>query len=455
MSAPSEIEKIVAWCAKAGSFGETALERATHAFTDTLGCILAGANDPSTLAARNAFASGMGSSKSAVVGGGRMAPAQAALINAVAAHALDYDDNFHGATSHASAVQVPALLATAQAYNRSGRALLEAYIIGLEAQTWVSSGVNPSHYTAGWHATSTVGCIGTAAGVARLIGLDETGIAHALSIAVSMASGVKGQFGTPTKPLHAGLAARNAIEAAQLSASGMSGRLDVLESAQGFKVLYGGDYPRGWEDTDKARASGSLAIETFGLATKRHPCCGATHRGIDAVLDLKAKHGFAAEDVEKIEIIVTQAHARNLSYTRPENEMQARFSMQYAVALALLEGALKLSDFTQAGVDRPHVRALLPLTEISSYDDETERKATGRLPHRISIRLKDGRHFEDIRHQAKGDASIPFNDEERRLKFLDCLHFAGGNIENPGELFQMANRIGSLNAAEILAFEMN
>lgn len=453
MKSLTEIEKIAQWCVHAGSFSDLALERAAHAFTDTIGCILAGASDQATIAAGKVFAPGMGTGRSSVVGGSRMPPAQAALINAVAAHALDYDDNFHGATTHASAVQIPALLATAQAYGRSGRALLEAYIVGLEAQAWVSSGVNPSHYTAGWHATSTVGCIGTAAGIARLIGLDEEGIAHALSIAVSMASGVKGQFGTPTKPLHAGIAARNAIDAAQLSDAGMRGRLDVLESSQGFKVLYGGDYPRGWESADEVRSSG-LAIETFGLTTKRHPCCGATHRGIDAVLDLRAEHGFGAQDVERIDILVTQAHARNLSYTRPENEMQARFSMQYAVAVALLQDSLKLRDFTPQGVDRPSVRALLPLTEITSYDDATELNATGRLPHRISVRLKDGRHFEETRLKAKGDAAMPFSNEERKLKFFDCLNFSGLSVNNPDELFSLSSGIASLDAKAVLEFDL-
>ncbi|MGU3401285.1 MmgE/PrpD family protein [Brucellaceae bacterium D45D] len=454
VASPFEIEKIARWCASAGPFSDLALERATHAFTDTIGCIIAGASDQATIAARKAFMPGLDTGTSAVVGAARMPPAQAALINAVAAHALDYDDNYHGATTHASAVQVPALLAVAQSYGKSGLELLEAYIVGLEAQAWVSSGINPSHYTAGWHATSTIGTIGTAAGVARLLGLDETGIAHALSIAVSMASGVKGQFGTPTKPLHAGLAARNAIEAAQLSASGMRGRLDVLESSQGFKALYGGDYPKGWDGAWPAAHGEGLAIERFGLTTKKHPCCGATHRGIDAVLDLRAEHGFGAQDVVNINIIVTQAHMRNLSYTRPENEMQARFSMQYAVALALIQGELKLSDFTQQGVERPNIRALLALTEISSYDDDTERNATGRLPHHISIRLKDGRRFEDIRHKAKGDAAMPFSDKERRMKFIDCLSFSGLGIEEPEALFRLSNTIVTLDSAALLQFDM-
>jgi 2-methylcitrate dehydratase PrpD len=431
------IETIADWCANATSFSSTAIERAEHGFNDTIGCIIAGRKDPATLAAARAFETRAGSGNCTVVTGAHTDPSVAALINGVAAHALDFDDNFHGATTHASAVLVPALLATAQAFGRDGRQMVDAYIIGLEAQAWIGSGLNPSHYTAGWHATSTIGCIGTAAGVARLMGQDRGGIAQAMSIAVSMSAGIKGQFGTSVKPLHSGLAARNAIDAAQLSAAGMAGRLDVLESRQGFLALYGGDYPKGWSQD---RHPDTLAIERFGLTAKRHPCCGATHRAIDAVLDLKRDNGFLAEDVASIDVTVTEAHARNLAYSRPDDEMQARFSMQYALALALSQDSLGLSDFTSTAVRRGDVRALLPLTELSIYDQTIERTATGRLPHRVTVALKDGRRLDEVRHAAKGEVSFPFSPDERKIKFLDCARFSDLPVAAAEELFARSSR---------------
>jgi 2-methylcitrate dehydratase PrpD len=449
------IETIADWCAGAAAFSPTAIERAEHGFSDTIGCIIAGRSDPATLATARAFETRPRSGTSAVVTGARTDPAIAALVNGVAAHALDFDDNFHGATTHASAVLVPALLATAQAFGRDGRQMLEAYIVGLEAQAWISRGVNPSHYTAGWHATSTVGCIGAAAGVARLMGLERNGIAQAMSIAVSMAAGVKGQFGTPVKPLHSGLAARNAVDAAQLSAAGMAGRLDILESRQGFLALYGGDYPKGWSQDPGHPHPNELAIERFGLTAKRNPCCGATHRAIDAILDLKRDNGFLAEDVASINVTVTEAHARNLAYSRPDNEMQARFSMQYALALALSQDCLGLSDFTHAAVQRADIRALLPLTELSIYDQASERSATGRLPHRIVVELKDGRRFEDIRQAAKGEASLPFSAEERRIKFLDCAGFSGLPADEAQERFTRSSHPAALDVLGLSNFELS
>lgn len=418
----SVIGQIADWAAGASSFSPLAVARARAAFTDTIGCIVAGRNDPATRSVIQAF-SDAGDGPCTLVSGRRSTAAVAALVNGTAAHALDFDDNFHGATTHASAVLVPALLAAAQAHGCCGSDLIDAYIVGLEAQAWIGRGVNPSHYTAGWHSTSTVGCIGAAAAVARLTGLDRRSIAAAMTLAVSMCGGPKGQFGTPAKPLHSGLAARNAIEAAQLAAAGMAGRPDILEARDGFLGLCGGEYPQGWPTIETGPGEGELAIETVGLTAKRHPCCGATHRAIDAVLDIRRERGLRPDDVAAIRVQVTEAHARNLSYTRPVNEMQARFSMQYALALALGQDTLRLADFTMPAVLREEIRTLLPITELTVYDRTEERAATGRLPHRITMILRNGDEILDIRQSARGEAGLPFSDAERRAKFADCAEF--------------------------------
>src|SRR4030088_557626 len=242
----SAIETIAAWSHSANAFPPRARKRAIEAIADTVGCMVAGVGDFSTQAVRRAVAAQISTSgESPVIGGGRAPTATAALVNRTAAHALDYDDNFHPASSHASAVMVPALLAAAAPLNISGEALVDAYIVGLEAQAAVGAGVNPSHYTVGWHSTSTCGAIGTAAGVARLVGLDAATTARVMSMAVSSAAGVKGQFGTPAKPFHRSMAAGNAIEAAAFGSAGLTGRLDILEAPQGFRDLFGGpDAPR-------------------------------------------------------------------------------------------------------------------------------------------------------------------------------------------------------------------
>ncbi|MGL4965236.1 MAG: MmgE/PrpD family protein [Inquilinus sp.] len=442
----SIIEAIARWSRSGVEFSDLARLRARHAIADTIGCMLAGAGDPSVQAVQAAFAGSITDGpRCTVVGGGQAAESLSALVNGTAAHALDYDDNFRPACSHASAVLVPALLGVALPRGATGRALVDAYLVGLEAQAAVGRGVNPSHYTAGWHSTSTVGCIGTAAGVAWLRGLDEAGIARAMSLAVSMAAGVKGQFGTPAKPLHAGLAARNAVEAAALAECGMTGRTDILEAPQGFRELFGGPEAAGW---DAVVVGAPHVIESEGLMPKRHPCCGSTHNAVDIVLDLKAAHGFAAAEVVAVETLVGIVNQRNLAYPDPTDEMQARFSMQYCVALALLKDRLELSDFTAAAVAAGPVRALLPRITMASHSAEAERAAGRPLPHRVTIRLADGRVLSGERGEAKGTIADPFDDADLRAKFADCCR---GTLD-VGEADHLHDRLGRLDEQESLAF---
>ncbi|UZE49949.1 MmgE/PrpD family protein [Rhodopseudomonas sp. P2A-2r] len=418
----SVLETIAAWSRSAGAFPPRARKRAVEAIADTVGCMVAGGDDFSTQAVRRAVAPQISTSgESPVIGGGRAPAATAALVNGTAAHALDYDDNFHPAISHASAVMVPALLAAAAPLNISGAALVDAYIVGLEAQAAVGIGVNPSHYTLGWHSTSTCGAIGTAAGVSRLLGLDAAATARAMSMAVSSAAGVKGQFGTPAKPFHAGMAARNAVEAVAFGNAGLSGRLDILEAPQGFRALFGGPDAVGW---DGLALGQPLAIEGHGVIPKRHPCCGSTHYVVDMVLDLRAQHGFTADDVASLECLVGIANARNLSYAEPQDEMQARFSMHYCVALALVQDRIGLADFTLANIARSEIRKLLPLTTMTARSREEE-LAGGRLPHETVIRLKNGTEFKATRLHAKGSIADPFDDNDRAAKFTDCCVWLG------------------------------
>lgn len=426
------IETIAAWCAREPRFSANARRLAHDAISDTLACLCAGRRDFSTLAVKQAWKYDA-HSPAAVM----------ALVNATAAHAIDYDDNFGPGMSHASAVLVPALLAVALEQNASGEDLVKAYLIGLQAQAFVGDVVSPSHYTAGWHGTSTIGCIGTAAGVAWLKGLDEDGIARTLSIAVSQASGMKGQFGTPLKPFHAGMAARNAVEAAQLAATGMSGRLDILEGEMGFCELFAGagfsaEKVQAWAATDRH------IIETVGVMPKKHPCCGSTHRVLDAIADLQAQHAFVAKDVESVNCKVGISNRRNLAYTAPENEMQARFSMNYCIARMLEAGSLSVADFTP---DRVSVQACHPLmTRITmqSWQPEEEAEAVN-LPHLVTVTLLDGRVLRHQRLSAKGSLSEPFSEQERREKFADCCaQLSGSEV-----LYQ---RVGKLEKEFDLAF---
>lgn len=409
-------ETIARWVASAEPIDRpVAIARAADAIRDTVACMVAGAGDEASLAVRRTIAA-YGTGQATVIGS--LSPAVApwaALANGTAAHALDYDDNFMPGLTHASAVLVPALLALADERNASGARFVDAYLVGLDVHAVLGQGTGRGHYDAGWHNTSTVGCIGTAAACARLLGLDAGAALNAISLGVSMASGVKVQFGAHAKPFHAGMAAKNAVLAACLAANGLTGRAEAIEGKRGFHALYGGQSHADWEPL-LAGLGTTSAIEEFGLLPKRHPCCGSAHRVLDGVLALRAAHGFRAEDVERVDTVVGEGNLRNLCYEDPQQEMEARFSMHYCVALALLNGRLTLSDFTPDAVRRDEVRRLMPRVTMRAHAEPADE----RTPHEVTITLRDGRVLRERVRVARGAIDAPFAPADLDEKFADC-----------------------------------
>jgi len=345
----------------------------------------------------------------------------AALANGTAAHALDFDDTFLPATNHASAAMVTSLFALGEETGASGADVIDAYLVGLETTYILARGVMRSHYDIGWHTTSTLGCIGAAAACARLLRLDEARFANALSLAVSMACGMKVQFGTMAKPLHAGLAAQHAIQAARLAEAGVQGRKEALEGPMGFLALCGGPAAVGWDAVVAGIGQPPLVIETRGIMVKRFPCCASTHRSLDCLLELREEEGFSVDDVQAVDTFIGYGNARNLMYSDPRTELQARFSMQYCVAVALTYGTVRLEDFTPQAVQRPAIRERLAMTTVTPYDPTEEQKNPDAMrPHRVEVRLKDGRTFARERDLPKGTLKYPLSEQDREAKFRDC-----------------------------------
>jgi len=417
-----EVTKALAvWAAETPVItSDLAMLRAQQAIHDVVGCMVAGAGDEGSARLRSTIAS-YGSGPATVIGSEVKAPVPwAALANGMAAHALDFDDNYLPGFTHATAVLIPALLGLAEEIDATGSQLMDAYIVGLEMQAAVGRGVNRAHYDMGWHATSTVGCIGTAAACGRLLGLNRDRMTHALSLGVSMASGAKVQFGTMTKPYHAGMAAKNAVLAAQLARNDFQARESALEGPLGFRDLYSSDESQGW-DHIVPKLGKPLAIEEFGLAPKLYPCCGAAHKVLDVVLALRKEHGFTADDVAKVETLVEFGNKRNLMYADPKQEMEARFSMNYCVAVALMYGRLSLADFTPQAINRPEVKKLLPLVTMDAYEEGAHGSdPTVRMPHKATISLINGQTLTGESTWPRGTIHNPFDEVDLTEKFRDC-----------------------------------
>ena len=398
-----------------------ALALAKAAMKDIVACMIAGASDPAALRVGQAARS-WGKGPCTIVGQKfALPPPAAALVNATAAHALDYDDNFHPQAGHATAVLAPAVLAVSEGRNLPAHAALDAYIVGLEVLARIGEGVNLVHYERGWHSTSTLGAMGAAAACARLLGLRAEGVNAAISLGFSMAGGSKLQFGTMAKPVHAGLAAQHGVMAADLAARGITAAPEPLDGPWGFRDLFAGPASPGFARS-AARIGGRLAVERYGLKAKIHPGCASTHCAIDAVLALREEHGLMPAQVERIDITVNRMSYDNLMYPQPATELEARFSMQYCVAVALLHGRLALDDFTPAAIRRAAVRRWLPKIRMrhTRPGSKLSLVENGREPAIAMITLKGGRKLERFVQYPKGVLQAPLSAEELDAKLDDC-----------------------------------
>jgi 2-methylcitrate dehydratase PrpD len=417
-----------AWLAETpADWPAAAWESAHRAFIDTVAVAIPGAAERVTARVSATVAPWGGGSATAIGQGVRLPAPWAALVNGAAAHALDFDDNFDPAKAHASAVLVPAILALAEQEGASGRACLDAYVAGLQILGRVGQGVNPAHRNRGWHATATVGAIGAAAACARLLKLDATKAAHAVSIATSMAGGFMSQFGTMTKPLHAGLAAKSGVLAASLARAGIDAGTATLDGPTGMnRLMVGPDYEQ-LRDTlphvehgqtlrfETADVGAPLLLLSSGLKLKRFPNCGSAHRAMDGLSALMAEHALAAADIQAVHVRAPVTHLNNLMYDAPQDALQAKFSLEYALACIALTGNCTLADFTDAAAARPEFRAFQARVHRHAVD-----KAEGEFPTEIEVVQNDGRRFETAVPWPAGSLAVPFTAEQLWAKFEGC-----------------------------------
>ena len=398
---------------------QKAQTRAHHCFIDTIACLLAGYDQPAAFAVRR-FVAERGDGEATIVGGGKSDPLWAALCNGTSAHAQDFDDYDSASVAHVGAVLVPCILALAERQHSSGAAALDALIVGYEVMVRVGEAVNMGHYLRGWHATGTLGTLGAAASAARLLSLDETQSAHALSLASSMASGFKYQFGTMAKPLHAGLAAKSGLLAAGLAKSGITSSDQIFEGSQGLLAIWRGD-----GDSDHAHRltmdHSALAIERYGLYIKRYPCCGYISRAIDAIIALREQHRFNAKDIDSIQVLIPEPNLHVLPFAAPIDPMQARFSMHYCAAVAAATGRLGLADFTSDALRREPITTLQTRVTLSGYAVAANaRDCSPEDPDSVAIYLSDGTHLRHVVAEAAGSPGAPLSAHALREKFLDC-----------------------------------
>lgn len=328
---------------------EGVLLLARQCVMDWIGVALAGADEPASAIVRaQAMDDGGRPIASVVASDARLSVPQAAMLNGTAGHALDYDDANIGAQGHITAAVLPAALAMAQARHLDGEQLLRAFAAGYDAACTVGHYVGRAHYDRGFHGTGTVGAFGAAVAAALLLGLDELGIACAMGIAGTQAAGLKAQFGTMCKPLHAGKAAENGVRSAQLASRGFTSRTDILESAQGFGEVTSPD-----AEAERALVRPQGGHHLFANLFKFHAACYGTHSAIDALAGLRRRHGLVPAQVRQVELRVEAAADRMCNLAAPRSGLQAKFSLRLNAALALAgEDTANPATYTDANAAR-------------------------------------------------------------------------------------------------------
>ncbi|MBG9387448.1 MmgE/PrpD family protein [Caenimonas aquaedulcis] len=397
---------------------------------DGLGLALSGGATPLGGMVRRHFDDlGLGQGAATVIGTDRkVAPRFAAFANGVGIHADDYDDTqlavatdrVYGLLTHPTAPALPAALAVAELQKANGAAAMLAYHLGVEVECKIAEAINPRHYQTGFHATATCGTFAAAAAASKLLGLDVEQTCRALSIAGSQSAGLRENFGTMTKPFHAGRASESGVAAAQFAMYGWTATDKILEAPRGFFSAAGGGY-------DANAIAGKLGqpwtMADPGVSIKPHPSGSLTHPGMTEMLRLIRANQIQAKDVVRVRVGTNHNMPNALIHHRPTNELQAKFSMEFCMAILLLEGRAGLGEFTDEVVLRPDVKAMIEKIDFV-VDKDAEAAGYHKMTTIIDIEMADGRKISGRSDFGKGSPADPMSYEEVANKFRENAAYA-------------------------------
>ncbi len=397
---------------------------------DGMGLALSGSNDGTRKILEEYFKSlGLPNTGATMLGSPRRLPLRfAAFANGVAIHVEDFDDTqlaaakdrVYGLLTHPTVPVLPAALGLAEMGGKSGKELMLAYHVGVEVECKIAEAISPRHYGDGFHSTGTCGTFGSAAACAKLRGFDAERTVRAFGIAASDAAGLRENFGTMTKSFHAGHAAEAGVFAGDLAGLGWTSAGGILEAPRGFFHAEGGTY-------DPAAIQNKLGQPwTFaspGVSIKPHPSGSLTHPAMGEMQRLIRENHIKAADVEEVYVGTNRNLPNALIHHRPTNALQAKFSMEFCVAILLLDGKAGLNEFTDAVVNRPDVQAMIRKVRFVE-DPEADAAGFDKMTSIIRIRLTDGRSVSGRADFAKGSPANPMSFDEVADKFRGCADFA-------------------------------
>lgn len=396
-----------------------AMALARLAILDTVGCMIAGSQEPQVRQVAEAMTAAGGTGRCpSVAGRDSFSLPAAAMINGTAVHIQDLDDYETSASTHPGAPILGALSAFIHSADYTLNQVLEAYIAGYEmiVRTGLAVG-GYAHYMAGWHATSTIGPLGAAAAGAKLLDLNTDMTANALSMAASMSAGLKAQFGTDTKALHAGLAARAGVESVLLAQSGLSANQTPLVGEYAYLARYGGEPPL----PSTPMTGQMVGLITCPILRKPWPSCAYTHRSIEAAMALYGRVDSIASKIANGFIRIPEPYFRVVPFNHPSSPAEARFSLTWCVASALVDGSVSADSFSGTALTRRTVRNTLSRLSVDAYTPPAGLSdMSPHAPDTVTLRMANGEEISESIGHVKGGEANPLSDADVRQKFRAC-----------------------------------
>ena len=425
---------------------EAAVNASKMAVLDCLGVTLAGGEEASSRIISD-YVKDAGRPEAGVIGEGfKTSTDQAAWANGTKGHALDYDDYFippHLTPYHPTVAILPAVLAVGEKNRSSGKDVLLAYTTGFEVEAIVATACVKQQYNLGWHTTSTLGSLGATAAVAKMLKLDKEKTKAALGIASSLAGGLRRNFGTMTKPLHAGNAARNGVVAAILAQKGFTADMSILDSPFSFCEVLSGETEHQIEVPEiKQGGRTEFYIISPGISYKPYPSCACGHWAIDAALGLKKEAEINPKDIAEIECRTSAGLKDVLQYSRPKTPLEGKFSLEFVVAIALIDSEVTLKQFTEEKVKDAAVQELIGKIKYA-HPPEMGTGLTN-LRGELVIKLQNGEVYSRRVDIAKGKPDNPLSMGEMKNKYRDCAR-SSLSPEDVQRSLDLISRLDSIN----------
>jgi 2-methylcitrate dehydratase PrpD len=427
------------------------VQQAKRCLVDGFGVILAGSTVKGSAIVRD-YVKTVGAKKEATAvgaGGFMTSAAHAALVNAASGHAMDYDDTqlsttpdrTFGLLTHPTVPALAAALAVAERQRASGAAFLEAFLVGFEVECKIAEAIDPEHYNRGFHSTGTIGTFAGAAAAARLMNLPAASVRHMLTIASSMSSGIRVNFGSMTKPLHSARAAENGVVAAELASRGFTGGDEGLDGRWGFFEVFGGGV-----DLDRLIPvlGRPYTIVNPGSSFKPYPCGSLSHPTMDAMLKAVVEHDLRPDQIKAVRVRAGSNVLEPLRYKIATNELEAKFCLPFLMASLIIRRKAGVREFTDEFVASAPVQQMMPrVTNV--FDARIEAQGFDKIRSVIEIDLTDGRTLvqaSDDRY--RGGPDRPFTREELREKFTDCAQLTLGQAAI-SKAFDMIENVERMN----------